>query len=342
MPDESRLIGAFGLSLVAVALATPLAVLAAERLRFHDHPVGYKGHLAPTPYLGGAALVAGFLLGVVAFGEGVSRFAPIAAATAFLWLVGTADDRLNLRPSLRVLAELGSATLLWAFDLGWSVFSSDVANLIVTNLWVVAVVNAFAIMDNMDGAASTVGAVAAMGAGALAVIGGDVVLGAVALALSGACAGFLPFNLWASPARIFLGDGGSIPLGFVVGSAIMTAPMADDVGWSALLVAVLLVGVPALDAALVVVSRLRRGVPLATGGRDHLTHRLLQRLGSARAVALALGLAQASLCALAVSVTELGRMPVVTASVVCLVAGVLVVSRLETPAWAPPRRESSV
>ena len=80
---------------------------------------------------------------------------------------------------------------------------------------VLAVVNAFNLMDNLDGAAGTVGAVSAAGAGVLATMEGDPMLGALALSLAGACGGFLPFNL-SRPARVFLGDGGSMPIGFVV------------------------------------------------------------------------------------------------------------------------------
>ena len=124
--------------------------------------------------------------------------------------------------------------------------------------------------------------------------------------LAGACVGFLPYNL-ASPARIFLGDGGSLPIGFVVAASIMALPIGDELGLEHLLAAVLLAGLPVLDTTLVSVSRRRAGISLLTGGRDHLTHRLAVRLGSARTVALALGAAQACLGAVAIGVVQLGH-----------------------------------
>ena len=138
-------------------------------------------------------------------------------------------------------------------------------NLLITILFVLGAVNAYNLMDNLDGAASTVGFVSAAGIGVIAVVQGDAALGALMLALSGACAGFLPFNL-ARPSRIFLGDGGSMPLGFLIAIGIMGLEQAALSGMTLVLVATVLVGLPAFDTLLVVVSRLRRGVAIYLGG----------------------------------------------------------------------------
>ncbi len=148
--------------------------------------------------------------------------------------------------------------------------------------------NAFNLMDNLDGATGTVTAVAASGIGALAATGSAWALGAMALALAGACAGFLPYNL-AKPARIFLGDGGSMPIGLIISALIMAMTPVGELGEVMVPIAVVLVGLPALDTALVIVSRRRRGVSVFSGGRDHLTHRLLAKLGTPRRVALVSG-----------------------------------------------------
>ena len=135
----------------------------------------------------------------------------------------------------------------------------------------------------MDGAAATVGGVTTLATAALALIEGDVALAVLCAGMSGACFGFLPYNL-AGPARIFLGDGGSLPIGFVVAATIMALP-DEGGGWTPILAAVILAGLPVLDTTLVMISRRRAGIPLLTAGRDHLTHRLVTRLGSPRAVA---------------------------------------------------------
>ena len=334
MSEEAVPAGALLLAAAIVAVATPIAIAIARRTDFHDHPVGYKGHGAPTPYLGGSALVAGVVIALAVFGEDLDRFGPVLACAAFLWAVGTLDDRLTFPPAPRIAAELAAGVALWAAGAGWGLFDSDVANLVLTSLWVLGVVNAFNLMDNMDGAAGSVALVSSGAIGVLALLGGDTALAAMAFAVTGACAGFLPFNL-AGPARIFLGDGGSMPLGFLVASAVMLAPMGEVDGWPALFGAALLVGLPLLDTALVMVSRRRRGAHLWSGGRDHLTHRLRTRLPSARAVAVALALAQAFVCALALAAAEAGSMTLIQVGAACFVAGLAALALLESSAWSP-------
>src|SRR5918992_4770963 len=291
MPDEARLLAAFGLALAVTLAATPAAIAVATRTDFHDRPLGYKGHQAPTPYLGGAAVFSGFLLACVTLGGDFSRLAPLVVCAFAVWGLGTLDDRVSLPVTFRLAAESALATILWASDLGWDVFGADWANLLLTNVWVVGLVNAFNLMDNMDGAAATVGSVTALATAGLALIQGDEALAALCIGLCGACAGFLRYNL-ASPARIFLGDGGSLTIGLVLAGVIMALP-GDDTNATMLLAAVILAGVPVVDTALVLISRGRGGVPLLQGGRDHITHRLLPRLATPRSVAIALGVVQA-------------------------------------------------
>lgn len=338
MPDEARLALAFSIALVVTLIVTPVAILVARRTDFHDVPVGYKAHLRATPYLGGTAVLIGVLAASLPLGDAAGRFAMVILGAAVLWLVGTIDDRVNLGPGLRVLIELGLGVALWATDNGWSLGAGGAVDLIVTCGWVVAVVTTFAVMDNLDGAAATVAGVTAAGIAALATIEHDVIAAVIPLALTGACIGFLRYNL-ARPARIFLGDGGSMPLGFLLAATAMTGPLEGS-DWPALLAAVVLIGLPVLDATLVFVSRRRRGISFLTGGRDHLTHRLLTRLHSPRSVAASLAVAQAALSALAIFVTERGTTSIVASAAVFVVIVLFAVTVLETPRWAPPRPPS--
>ena len=340
MSEGARLAGASAVPFVAALGATPMAIAVARRTGFHDRPAGYKRHAHPTPYLGGAAVLAGFMGGAIPFGGGLSRFLPVIACALGLWAVGTLDDRRTLSPMRRVVAEVAAATLLWATGLGWSLFGSAVPDLLLTILWVVALVNAFNLMDNMDGAAGTVAAASAAGIAGVALVAGEVVLAALVVALGAACAAFLRYNL-ASPARIFLGDGGSMPIGFVVAAAIMALPLEQRLGWLTPVLGVMLVGLPVLDTTLVSVSRYRRGVPLWAGARDHLTHRLRESLPSARAVSAALLLGQAALCGLAVVALELGRASIISAALVSLLLGAVVVFMLEFSAGASLRQKWS-
>ena len=336
MPDGTQLIAAGGLAVAATLAVTPVAIAVAGRMNFHDRPVGYKGHAAPTPYLGGSAVVVGFLLAALTLGGELDRLGPIIGGAAALWLLGTVDDRWPLSPRFRLVVEAGVGAALWLFGLGWSVFGNEALDLVASVVWVVGLVNAFNLMDNMDGAAGTVGAVTAIATAALAAIAGDLALAVLAAGLGGACLGFLPYNL-ARPARIFLGDGGSLLIGFVIAASLMAVPAGDEVGWSFVLAAALLAGLPVLDTTLVMVSRRRAGIPLLTGGRDHLTHRLFTRLGSPRSVAITLACIQAVLGAIAIGVTELGQGSVIVAWTVWFVAATVAVVMLETEGWAPVR-----
>jgi UDP-GlcNAc:undecaprenyl-phosphate/decaprenyl-phosphate GlcNAc-1-phosphate transferase len=321
-----RLSIGFALAAALVYVLTPRAIALATRLQFYDEPAGYKGHATPTPYLGGAAVMAGFVAAISIVAGHWDKTGPLLGCAGVLWLVGTIDDRRPLPAAPRALLELGLGAVVYAAGLGWHLHAGGALDLVLTCLWVLAVVNSFNLFDNMDGAAATIALVVCAGAALIGVVRGEIWLASGAAALCGACAGFLPHNL-AGPARIFLGDGGSMPVGFAAAVFVMVAAGTTTVAWRSLLVAALLVAVPALDTALVIVSRRRRGVSVLSGGRDHLTHRTLKYVRSTRAVALTLGVAQAALSLLAV-LTSRGdsTLLVVGASLYVLAAGGVIVA----------------
>ena len=335
LSEPVRIVGAFAVAGVATILAVPIARRAAVATGFYDHPVGYKEHAHPTPYLGGAAVLAGFLVAAGLLGIGLSDFQTLILGAVALWAVGTLDDRVGLPITPRVAVQLGAGLILWLEGIRWVLFDSEAANLALSLFWTVGLINAFNLMDNLDGAAGTVGCVIALGAGALAQGEGNTALAVLAFALAGACAGFLPANL-ASPSKIFLGDGGSMPIGFLVAGMVMAVP-DGSIGWVALFTLAPMAGLPILDTALVVVSRARRGAPVLQGGRDHITHRLLVVLGSPRRVAVALATAQGLFCCLAILLEQV-RDPNVVLPFACVyvLGGVAVIALLEFSRWAPP------
>lgn len=320
-------------SFVVALLAAPVAIGIANRTGFLDWPRGYKGHAVPTPYLGGAVVLAGFLAGAIASSAiGESHLTPLFVGAAFLWVVGTLDDRFALGPVARVLTEVLVAILLWRGDLGWSVFPGEAADLLVTILWVVGLVNAFNLMDNLDGAAATVAAVSALGVAGLAARNDANSLSALALGVAGGCAGFLRYNL-NRPARIFLGDGGSMLLGFLIAALSMATWRESGLDGVDVLPIILLAGLPVLDMTLVIVSRLRRGAPVAKGARDHITHRLMSKFGSVWRVALALAIGQGVLCVAAIELTHWNTGGILSAMAVAFVLGLAVVAIFERPTF---------
>jgi UDP-GlcNAc:undecaprenyl-phosphate GlcNAc-1-phosphate transferase len=281
----------------------------------------------------------GFLPAALLFGDGATRFAPIVVCAAGLSVIGTLDDRFTVRPSRRIVAEGVAAAVLVHYGLGWSFVDGSLEQLVLTALWVIAFTNAFNLMDNMDGAAATVAVMCGAGLAAQALIAGDPALAALAIAVAGACLGFLPYNLRAgAPARIFLGDGGSMPIGFLLAATAMNVP-DEGVGWPTVLLGGMLLALPVLDTILVVVSRTRRRVPVVKGGRDHLTHRLHTRLASPLRVALALATAQALASLIAIVAAGGGRTAVIVCAVSLLALGGMIVALLERPAWARRERE---
>ena len=330
MPDGLQLAGAFSLSLVAALVLVPLAMRIAWRTDFVDVPGGYKGHAMATPYLGGLAVVLAVAAALFTFGAATSRFAALFVWAFVLFVVGTIDDKRNLNPFPRMLIEAFAGLALWNYGLGWTVFSSEILNIALTVIWVVGLVNAFNLMDNMDGTASGMAGVAAAGIAALGLVYGDTALVVMGAAVAGACLGFLRYNL-ARPAKIFLGDGGSMPLGFVVAGAVMAVPGTGEFGWSAFLAIVPMFGLPILDTALVVISRRRGGRPILSGGRDHLTHRLRPVVGSVTAVVVTLALVQTLLCLSALALLQASALFVVIGALTFAGAGAFVIYVLETP-----------
>jgi UDP-GlcNAc:undecaprenyl-phosphate GlcNAc-1-phosphate transferase len=338
LPAELAAFVAFAVGALGSLALTPLAIRVAYRLDFHDEPnVDYKRHRPPTPYLGGAAVVLAVLVGALTSTVGVGRMGLLLLGAAALWVIGTADDRRGMGPLPRVLAEVTIAAALWAADFGWQVFSADALNLGLTVFWVVAIINAFNLLDNMDGCAGAVGCAIGLGLAAVGIAEGAWHVATIALAVSGACLGFLRYNLRA-PAQIYLGDGGSLPLGFLLAAAAMALPMEQEVGKSSVLAAAMLIAIPILDTTLVSISRRRRGVSLLSGGRDHTTHRLAAKVGSTETTALLLGGTQLVLSALAVCATLLGAEWTLSAAVLAAGLGLIALVVLESPSWSPAAR----
>lgn len=329
MPLEGRVALGLLIAVAAVYALTPVAIRVAHRLSFFDVPVGYKGHRRPTPYLGGSAIMVGFAIAILAVAAGdAEQTAVLLGGMLVLWAIGTVDDRINVAPGWRVGAEIGLGWLLWRMDLGWSLEAGSLIDLTLTVVWVVAVVNAFNLFDNMDGAASVMAIVVSLCVVALGAVHGDVWVTIAAATLSGACIGFLPHNL-SSPARIFLGDGGSMPVGFAVATLVMVGAADAVPAWQSLVLGLLLVGVPALDTVMVTISRRRRGVGILTGGRDHLTHRTQQWLSTAGAVAIALGTVQALVSAVALFAIRGGPATALMIVVLYLTAAVIAIAFFE-------------
>ncbi len=282
-------------ALALAAGATPLARRAASRFGLIDAPIGRKAHGEPIPLLGGAAIYAAVVLAAVLFvgRQELSALIAILGGATVVALVGLFDDHNPLGAVPKLAGQVAGAGVMIAGGVAVQLTGSPALDAALTVLWVVVLVNAFNFQDNMDGMAGGLGMVAAGWFLVLAIDNGQLLVAPLAAAVMGACAGFLLYNF--NPATIFMGDVGSLFLGFVLAAlAIKLRFPSRDVAVT-FLVPVLILAPVLFDLTLVTVSRVRRGVnPFTTAGRDHTSHRLADRgLGTRRAV---LALYLAALC----------------------------------------------
>jgi UDP-GlcNAc:undecaprenyl-phosphate GlcNAc-1-phosphate transferase len=260
-------------------LFTPLALRLAVRRGILDLPSEIKAQASPVPYLGGAAMVSAFaavLLGAAAVRHphgGVVELAIILGIALVLAAIGLADDLRGLSAVLRVAVEVAAGVAVWATPAGADVFRNDLLNLLVTVVWVVGVTNAVNLLDNMDGLSSGVSAIAALGVFTMAANNGQFLVATLAIAISGCAIGFLRSNFY--PARIYMGDAGSLFLGFVLSVLALKLEFLDAPPLVALGVPIVVLLVPLFDTALVMVNRLAHGRSPFVGGRDHVSHRLV-------------------------------------------------------------------
>jgi UDP-GlcNAc:undecaprenyl-phosphate GlcNAc-1-phosphate transferase len=249
----------------------------------------------PTPLLGGPAIMAG-LLAAAGVGLATGALAPtrelggIVGGCAAIFLVGLVDDVRGLPPLVKLGGQVGASAIVVASGLTVQVVSNGTVAAALAVLWLVAITNAFNLLDNIDGLASMLALIAAgyFALDAATQHPSHAAL-AVATALGLGCAAFLPFNLRRNrPAAVFLGDSGSHLLGFGLAAlGLASSWKAAGTSVAAILLPILVLAIPILDTALVTLVRLLEGRPVYRGGRDHTSHRLVYLgLSEKRAVVL--------------------------------------------------------
>jgi UDP-GlcNAc:undecaprenyl-phosphate GlcNAc-1-phosphate transferase len=296
------------ISFFAAFLTTPFAGRVAHRTGFVDEPKPHKMHLRPIPLLGGVAIYVALAaaLGLALLQTRIDSFfselIAIGVGGTMLVLVGLWDDRHGMSPRVKLLAQIAAALLLVVSGIQVSLFPWPALNILVTVLWVVGITNAINLMDNMDGLAAGVSAVAALFFTLLAASAHQGLVAGMASAVAGASLGFLYYNL--SPAMVFMGDAGSLLLGFLLAViGIRFSPETLPLG-STWMVPIVVMGLPIFDTTLVTYSRLRSRRPVTQGGTDHTSHRLAQLgLGPSRSV-ITMYMAAMALGGLAVLMTQ--------------------------------------
>ncbi|VAW37071.1 Undecaprenyl-phosphate alpha-N-acetylglucosaminyl 1-phosphate transferase [hydrothermal vent metagenome] len=280
-------IAIFLMALSITALSIPWVRKVAIRTGFVDSPAKRKLHSTPMPLMGGVAIFGGAVLAIIAF---VPQFpntvAGVLLSLTVVALVGLLDDRYGLPAWAKLAGQLVGMLILAAFDIRVKLPLPEIVNYIITFLWLAGISNAINFLDNMDGLSAGVSGVAAAFIMLLGLQNDQFLVAGLAAAVLGACLGFLRFNF--KPAQIFMGDAGSLFLGFLLALLGLQLRFPANSSFVTWMVPVFVLALPIFDTVLVVISRLRRGVSPNTAGKDHLSHRLVKRGFSQREAVLLL------------------------------------------------------
>jgi len=266
---------------------TPVMRKIALKIGAVDRPnLERKTQKEPVPYLGGVAIAIGITM--ASFGallysdfsaETFNRALSVLLPAILISAMGLYDDLRGLEPWPRLVAQsiagIVVAIYLIRNDILGQAFNSQIIDYAVTIVWVVGICNSINFFDNLDGGASGTVAVISIFLFAIAFNQGQSLVSALAVVTAGATLGFLIWNK--TPAKIYMGDAGALFLGIII--AVLTIRLDPEVGPQsrALAIPLLLMAVPILDTTTVVISRLSRGISPFTGGRDHLSHRLMRK-----------------------------------------------------------------
>lgn len=332
----------FGVSLVAVLLLTPVVKHIALRIGAIDVPEDRKVHEKDTPTLGGLAMFAGIMLGIavyvlIAKEKTTGDLLGVVIGASIIVLFGAIDDIKPLSPLSKLFGQVLAAGVLVIMGVqiqnvhipGTPIFSlSPELSVILSLVWVVAFTNLINLIDGLDGLAAGITCITAFsmfyyttetGVGGVFV---DAAL--ISIVLAGASLGFLRYNF--NPASIFMGDSGSMLLGFLLGAATIQGVL-KSIAAVAFFVPLIALAIPILDTSLAIIRRVRRGQPIMHADKEHIHHRLLNMGHDQRKAVLLLYFWTALLCGVSLAIKFSFNNPVLwlllVASVACFLFTVI-------------------
>ena len=268
----------FIISFLIVLGVTPELIRFAHKRDFLDYPTSYKLHQKPTPLLGGLAVYSGFIisfvLGIWLSGISLDRtLMGIILVSLALLLLGLWDDKRGLSPSHKLFGQILASLLFILLSQRVILLTSSFLDAFILLLWIVGLINAVNFLDNMDGLCGGITIIHCVAFFAIGALTGQMVVVLISVCLAGATFAFLRYNF--HPAKIFLGDAGSMVCGFLL--ACMGILFAQkNASPHFLLVPILILSYPIFDVTFVTFSRLREGRKVYIGGKDHSTHRMVK------------------------------------------------------------------
>ena len=272
-----------------------------------------KTQKEPVPYLGGLAIAISIVVltfAAVIRSDNTQTTFPLAATllfpAIFLGLMGLIDDLASLNPLPRLIIQTVMAIAVSVFlirtDTVGITLDRTFLDEIIMTVWIIGICNSINFFDNLDGGAAGTVAVSTIGIALIALGEGQELIAALSIVTAGSTIGFLMWNK--PPAKIYMGDAGALFLGVVV--AVLTIRLNPGIApkWNSISLLPMLLAVPILDTCVAVLSRIRRGISPFTGGKDHLSHRLMRRGLSKQGTAFTLWAAQAVFVASALAVYQ--------------------------------------
>ena len=259
--------------LVSYSLA-PLLKRVALKTGYVDHPMDNKSHAHPTPLLGGVAIFCAFFVAVVTKKGLVTHGHVLAmlAGCGLLLVIGLIDDRFGMMPNVKLLGQFLAALIVIKAGVRAEFFGNYYLDVVFTYVWIIGITNAFNLLDNMNGLSAGIASIAAIFFGIVAYWTGQPMVCALSFGLAGATLGFLKHNF--PKASIFMGDTGSLIIGYLLATISILASWKTDTLSTSLIVPLLILGYPIFDTTLVTVMRMIEKRSIFQGGKDHSSHRL--------------------------------------------------------------------
>lgn len=282
--------------LTAFALAlifTPVAIKIAPKIGAIDIPKDDRRmHTNAMPRFGGMAIYIGSIGSMLIFLPGDTKLMGVIVGGTLMFIVGIIDDLKGMPAKLKLISQIICACILFQFSVRISFISNPfgegyyffpwIVSLIVTVIWIVGITNTINLVDGLDGLAAGVAFIASISIGYIAFIHGRLDVCMAMLAMAGGALGFLPFNF--NPAKIFMGDGGSLFLGFMLAGLSVMSPMKSAT-MLATVVPVLVLAIPIFDTAFAILRRIINKRPIMEADKGHLHHRIMAvGLGQRRTV----------------------------------------------------------
>ena len=324
---------AFSIAIIISIILTPLVIVLAEKTGAMDKPDKRKVHKKPIPRIGGLGIFLACIVSVIAMailddfqGESLKEIIGLLVSGTFIVFVGLVDDYKNLPAKVKLLGQIFAAVILvLIFDVRIDFISDPFGDYIyleyfavpVTIFWLVGLTNTVNLIDGLDGLAAGVSAIAAITIMLVALEQNFLLVAILTAALAGSATGFLFYN--SHPAKIFMGDTGSMFLGFML-AGISVIGAVKSATTIALVVPILALGVPIFDTTFAIIRRLLGGQPIFKPDKGHLHHRLLSIGFTQRQAVFLMYIISAMLGLSAVALTEVSRQMAMLILLVVIVA----------------------